>query len=432
MVRTSRRRTGGQGADEPNGKPITKEIHPRLTRRGFAAAWLGGLLLPGAAMAQESPPIEPRDGTTPIDDDEEIIQPEPTVELEPDTDAGTIVQVATGSDVRYFAETGHNLDQPFLAAWDLAGGVSGPGVPISEPRLVEGTGTVRQDFQSLALLYDPTAGDDGALWAAPLPAASIQSLAPAASRAVVSGCTVGSSNCEYFAETGTRSAGSSPISGATMGRCNDRPARRPSHSAQWATRPRSSNARCSKVRPIARSRCGRSTSTLPAGQYSGDEAFLPVPPTLGTTTLVTADEGLAPAVGVRIRGFRGDCGTAEQRRVHRRPGRTRYLGSRVRRWILRLGRGRVPVDGGDTTATRPADSDLAAGCVAGDRRSAKPTSDPNRPQQAPPVRTLAHGEEVWSWIGSGAKPWSKTRSPGRCWKDGGYVYARNIVRACAG
>src|SRR5688572_28074549 len=55
---------------------------------------------------------------------------------------------------RYFAETGHNLNDPFLSRWSAAGGMQGVGLPISEERFDADIGIV-QDFEGMTLLYDP-------------------------------------------------------------------------------------------------------------------------------------------------------------------------------------------------------------------------------------------------------------------------------------
>jgi len=377
-------------------------------------------------MAQESPPIEPRNGTTPIDDDEEIIQPEPTVELDPDSNAGTITQVAEGSNVRYFAETGHNLDQPFHAAWDLAGGVDGPGVPISEPRLIDGTGTVRQDFQSLAFLYDPTAGDDGALWAAPLPSESVQSLAPAASRSLVSGCTVGSSNCEYFAETGHtvsgefadfwRDHGQTQMIGLPL----SEPFSTMGNTAQvfeCAVLERASDGTVT-MRKVNVDIAGR--------DYAGDEAFLPVPPTLGSTTLVTADEGLrlrsAPDSGsevIAVLPNNAEFIAAPGEHSTWVPGYVDGFSGWVAAEFLSTAVNTTTTD----LPTPTWRLDVWQGItIAETNVRSEPTT------ASATIRTLAYGEEVVvvDWVRGEAVV--ETQITWALLEGGGYVYARNIVR----
>lgn len=409
------------------------EVRPRrgaaasFSRRALVASGIGALLTSRrAAMAQESPPIEPREGTTPIDDDDVVIEPEPTVELEPDTDAGTITEVAASSDVQYFAETGHNLDQPFLAAWMLAGGTSGPGVPISEPRLIEGTGTIRQDFQALALLYDPTTGSDGQIWAAPLPDTAIRTLAPATARAAVAGCAVGTGGCEFFAESGhTLSDPFAPF---------------------WAdhgqvqllglpmSEPFPSNGKTAQVFECVVLEYGTDgnvtmqpvNTSIAADAFPGDEAFLPAPPTLGTTTLVTADEGLrlrsAPAADADV--------------IAVLPNNAEFIAAP-----------------GDHSTWVPGYVDGFSGWVAAEfLANATTTANVDRPTanwrldvwqgitvaetnvRAEPTtasattRTLVLGEDVVvvQWVRGEAVV--ENQITWALLEDGGYVYARNIVR----
>lgn len=111
--------------------------HVRISRRrftGLAAAAVvsaGGLLLPRKAFAQE---------------------------IEPASKPGESVG---GERVQYFAETGHNLQEPFLSRWTDDGGKDVFGVPLSEQRFVEGAGTVEQTFQHATMTYDPAREQDG-------------------------------------------------------------------------------------------------------------------------------------------------------------------------------------------------------------------------------------------------------------------------------
>ena len=119
----------------------------------------GGFLLPGArALAQTSPPIEQRD-EEPTQPGQQIIEPEPPPTISADEDAETIIETVGESSIRYFAQTGHNLEEPFLSAWSQEGGESGPGVPISEPRFIEDDGVIRQDFETAAYIYNPNLKD---------------------------------------------------------------------------------------------------------------------------------------------------------------------------------------------------------------------------------------------------------------------------------
>ncbi len=179
-------------------------VSSRLGRRTFVASALaGGILIPvGHAFAQTSPPIEQR-GDPPPDDGFEVIEPELTPTISPDEDSSVIIQDVEGSaDVRYFAETGHNLDEPFLSPWTLAGGESGPGIPLSEPRFVAEDGTIRQDFEALAFVYNPNLEEGWTLQAVPLPESAVNGIASTAARASVASCDASDASCKYIAESG--------------------------------------------------------------------------------------------------------------------------------------------------------------------------------------------------------------------------------------
>jgi hypothetical protein len=58
------------------------------------------------------------------------------------SDPGT----APGAGTLYFAETGHNLAEPFRSRWHQAGGEAVFGAPLSEERYAAGAGGVLQSF----------------------------------------------------------------------------------------------------------------------------------------------------------------------------------------------------------------------------------------------------------------------------------------------
>ncbi len=409
-------------AQERGPKPATA-----ISRRALAAGGIGAMLLSlRPANAQQSPPIEPREGTTPIDDDEVIIEPEPTVELEPDTDAGTITDVAASSEVQYFAETGHNLDQPFLAAWMLAGGSAGPGAPISEQRVVEGTGTIRQDFRGLALFYDPAAGNDGQIWSAPLPDESVRMLAPSTARAVVSGCTVGRGGGQFFGETGHTV--SEPIASFWNEHGQVQLIGLP------LSEPFSSNGRTAQVFESAvldygtdRTVTFRPVNTdIAAYEFSGDEAFLPVPPTLGTTTLVTAGQGLRlrsgpseDAEGIAVLPQNAEFIAAPGDHTTWVPGYVDGFSGWVAAEFLASSATTANVD----RPTAEWRLDVWQGLTVGESNvRSEPTT------ASATIRTLAAGEDlaVVQWVRGEAVV--ENQITWALLEDGGYVYARNIVR----
>jgi len=268
---------------------------PRATlgRRTFISTVLaGGLLLPAQhALAQDSPPIEQADDETPAEN-EQIIEPEPEPTISPDEDADTVIQQTGTSEVRYFAETGHNLDSPFLEAWQLAGGADGPGVPISEPRFISDDGVVRQDFEALAFVYRPDAGDTGTIQGAPLPQSLVTSIAPESARRQVTSCPANDQGCQYVAETGHT------VKGKLAAYWSD-------HGAyQLLGQPVSEQFTANgmtvqvftcavlEMDPSQTVRLRPVNAEHAASEYAGDAAFAPAPPTLGTTWLVRADGGL--------------------------------------------------------------------------------------------------------------------------------------------
>ena len=106
----------------------------RFARRRFlalTASALGlGVMRPElnqvrVAAAQE---IVPTDGTTPAPGSETVL-------------------TTPGAGTLYFAETGHNLAEPFRSRWHQAGGESVFGAPLSEERYAAGAGGVLQSFR---------------------------------------------------------------------------------------------------------------------------------------------------------------------------------------------------------------------------------------------------------------------------------------------
>jgi hypothetical protein len=102
---------------------------------------------------------------------------------------------------RYFAETGHNLKNPFLATWQASGGEAVFGLPISEERYVEGTGGILQSFERITLIYDPSLDTESQVTGEALPSSLIESIAPATARESVARCSLSGGACEYVAQT---------------------------------------------------------------------------------------------------------------------------------------------------------------------------------------------------------------------------------------
>ena len=277
----------------------------RLTRRRFmiGAAVLGVAGSGPAVSAQEQPPviepIEPEDTQAPVETaPDQPIGPE-------GQPAGQIEQIAERSAGEYYAETGHNIDEPFLEVWRQAGGIEVVGYPLSEERFNPDSGAVEQYFDGIVLV---NAANENGQWVTegrPLGDAMIGEWAPASARQAVSGCTSGDASCQFFPETGHT------VSGAVAARWTQ------GGGAAIFGLPRSEPFRADNVvrqvfeRAVLDIDTSGRVSAAPAGRriveaegLDGDAAFLPAPPTLGTSTLVSASDGLrlraAPSMDAEI------------------------------------------------------------------------------------------------------------------------------------
>jgi hypothetical protein len=157
----------------------------RSTRRRFLALTAGVLGLtatrPGSnrmqtAAAQE---IVPAQGTTPV----------PGAEVMPAT---------PGAGTLYFAETGHNLAEPFRSRWHQAGGEAVFGAPLSEERYAAGAGGVLQTFENLVMLYDPGQAPPNDVRGQPLGKTVWAETLAGRAGDPVPGCPATSPNCRFF------------------------------------------------------------------------------------------------------------------------------------------------------------------------------------------------------------------------------------------
>ena len=265
----------------------------RLTRRRFAAlagplaAGMSGMLLPSGALAQF-------DDEDDDDQDEDIIQPidESTETAEPDATAAPAEPAATGAN-RYFAETGHNLQGPFLRRWQEVGGGEVLGMPLSEERYVEGAGGIQQTFATITLLYDPTQEEPWDIRAMPLADGTIRAAVPATTRDLVFGCAESAESCRFFAESGHTVSGAFAEFWERAG------------GLQILGLPRSEQHRrgSTTVQAFERAiveqdgdgpvRLRQLWADRIAREGTGDDpAFAPAPPNGGETALVSASDGL--------------------------------------------------------------------------------------------------------------------------------------------
>src|SRR5215204_2485847 len=172
----------------------SKDVHlgfsrVHLGRRRFLALTAGALVLgatrlePSRVAAQD---IVPAEGTTPA----------------PGAVSGSaVVPVTPGAGTRYFAETGHNLAEPFRSRWHQAGGETVFGAPISEERYAAGAGGVLQSFENLVLLYDPGQTPPRDVRGQPLGKTVWAEAGAGRASDPVPGCPATSVNCRFSTET---------------------------------------------------------------------------------------------------------------------------------------------------------------------------------------------------------------------------------------
>lgn len=277
---------------------LSRRTNPEnlVTRRAFMAGSASFLAITGSSrvLAQEQPPviepIEPDDLQEPTP---ESTVPEPVI-LEPDDGtSGQIDQIAEQEAGLYFAETGHNITDPFLTVWLAAGGESVLGMPLSESRFDDDSGAIEQVFEGIILEWDPAREAPWDLHGQPLGQQRLDKIVPASARTTVSGCVAGDANCQFFPETGHKiqgdiavfwnQSGGAPIFGLPRSRPFSRSGGR-SQAFDNVILNVSSSGEIS-AEPIGR-------EIVEDLRLEDDPAFLPAPPSLGTSTLVTADEGL--------------------------------------------------------------------------------------------------------------------------------------------
>ena len=201
--------------------------------------------------------------------------------------------VALGAGSRYFAETGHNLAEPFNSHWDQAGGDSVLGMPLSEERYTSGVGGVLQSFRNLVLLYDPTQAPPFDVRGEPLGKSAWAQLVPSSAAQPATACL--SASCQFFPETGHTLSepfatfwndyGGAQIFGPPVSEPFEDPG------SLGATVQVFESA-------VLENRAG-TVALRPMGQWLAerdglltDPAFQPAPPTGGSSFLVRASDGL--------------------------------------------------------------------------------------------------------------------------------------------
>ena len=265
---------GRAAAFRPSGLfPARPRSRPSALRRvltGVAVAMLLAAGLPtGGAWAQTAPPIEPVD---------------PAMQV-------------PGAGSRYFAETGHNLAEPFLSRWQAAGGEATLGPPQSEERYAEGAGGVLQTFTGLTLVYDPTEQAPLDVRGQELDKTVREAAGSRTALLPVSGCAAADGvDCRFFPETGHTLSGAIGAFWATYG---DLAIFGPPVSEPFADAAAGPSVTTQVFeRAILEDRGAAGVGLRPLGRELAeasamvDPAFQPAPPTGGTTFLVGADDGL--------------------------------------------------------------------------------------------------------------------------------------------
>lgn len=258
----------------------------RFTRRGLigSAAAFGVLGTVPAIWAQEQPPV-----IEPIGPEGETEQP-----IDPDDQTtGEIEAIAEGSTGEYFAETGHNISEPFLTPWRQAGGAEMLGLPLSESRFNPDTGTIEQFFEGIVLVNDPNLEAPWSIQGRQLGEDRITNVAPASARDIARGCVAENATCQFFSETGHTMSG--PIA-AFWNEGGGAPIFGFPQSEEFSAGDGRQQVFEKIILNVSSS---GDVSAEPFGRdlmtelgLEGDPAFLPAPPTLGSSTLVTASEGL--------------------------------------------------------------------------------------------------------------------------------------------
>ena len=213
---------------------------------------------------------------------------------QPNQPVGQDRSLPTSSN-RWYAETGHNVKDPFLSRWTAAGGAEVVGLPISEERYLSGSGGIHQSFAGLTLVYDPTVQAPWDVQGQPLPGKFVRELAPFDARRGVDGCRIASNNCTYFFETGHTLAGQwlsfwsthgeRPILGMPLSEVfEDEESGTRLQVLERAVLEADSEGNV-RLRPVV-------AELAEADGSTADPAFLPSPPNGGTTWLVDASDGL--------------------------------------------------------------------------------------------------------------------------------------------
>ncbi len=209
--------------------------------------------------------------------------------------APEIVPSTPGAGSLYFAAEGHNLTNPFRGRWEGTGGEAILGAPLSEERYATGAGGVLQTFSNLTLLYDPGQAPPFDVRGQPLGKSVWAELARAEAARPVAGCAVNGANCQFFPETGHTLSeafamiftayGCAQLFGPPVSEPFSDPAAPGVLAQVFESAVLESRNGAVTLRPMGRYMAERDG-------LSADAAFLPAPPTGGSSFLVKASDGL--------------------------------------------------------------------------------------------------------------------------------------------
>ena len=266
--------------------PISNpSVLPRRRFLGLAASAIAVFQAPRFAAAQDA-----SDSLSPP-----IVAQDPAAQT--DTSIQPVSVTSPGAGSRYFAETGHNLGEPFRTRWEQAGGEAVLGVPLSEERYASGAGGVLQSFRNMVLLFDPAQSPPFDVRGEVLGKSAWTELSPASARQPVTGCAT--PTCQFFSETSHSlqepfasfwtSMGGAPIFGPPVSEAFADPDNAGQMVQVFENAVMQSDGGIVSLRPMG--------EVLAEQQgLESDPAFQPAPPTGGTSFLVQASDGL------RLRG----------------------------------------------------------------------------------------------------------------------------------
>ena len=395
----------------------TQTLVPRRRFLGLAAGLAGALGLsvsPRTVAGQDasgdvSPPIVPQGSTEQVDSGIQAVS-----------------VASPGSGSLYFADTGHNLAEPFRSRWEQFGGEAVLGAPLSEERYASGAGGVLQSFRNMVLLYDPSQSPPFDVRGEVLGKSAWAALSPAEARQPVAGCL--SPACQFFPETGHTlqepfasywsNLGGAALFGPPVSEAFPDP---------------DSGGQLVQVFENAVMESSRGVVSLrPMGQelaeqqnlLSSDPAFQPAPPTGGSSFLVQASDGL------RLRG----APDADASMVALLPNNTEFIAASDATvdWAPGYANGLSGWVSAGYLSVRPSlpqlqvsDWDLSIWQGA----TLEETNIRSEPStQGKILKTLNYGEPVTvsQWLKGeevfqGADMWAKVG-------DGRFVYSRNVGR----